>query len=283
MTSRRSKFSLFFLSWILTLELSYADASGIQVPFRLHRDHFIVVNGSIGALEDLNLVIDTGATRTVISKKIAKKLRLRGEVKNVIALGLKTKVHEVTIPSIRLGSLQFADMTVQVGQLSFVHGLRVDALIGLDLLKRTNLGIDYTTNTVTLGAISHTSSSMAFYNRLPFVMIRLKVGDQEVALMLDSGAGDELILFLDRVKGRFSWTGTDQTRTIRHLGGKTELRGVELSDVEMGESGWPKVKALLLEGKTAGYGNLDGILGTGALDFASLQVDFQNGMLSWSE
>ena len=94
-------------------------------------------------------------------------------------------------------------------------------------------------------------------------------------MMLDSGTVKELILFPDRVEGRFSWTGTDQNRTIRYLGGKTELRKVELSDVKMGGSGWPKVRALLLETNTAGDGTLDGILGTGALKFACCEWIFR--------
>jgi len=283
MRNQKPTLSITLISWILAATFSYAEETTTQIPFRLHREHFIVVVGSIGGLEDMNLVIDTGATRTVISKKVAKRLGLKGETRQVIAMGRKTKVREIVLPSVVLGTAQFEEVTAQVGRLSFVHGLRVDALIGLNLLKKTNLGIDYTTNTLTLGTVSHSRSSMAFYSGLPFVMVRLEVDGQPLSLMFDSGAGNDLILFRERVKDRLSWTRTDENRTIQHLGGKTELKGVELSDVRMGESSWSKVEALMLEEKTAGYGTLDGILGTGALEFASIQVDFQNGLLSWDK
>ena len=283
MRNQKPTLSITLISWILAVTFSYADETTTQIPFRLHRDHFIVVVGSIGGLGEMNLVIDTGATSTVVSKKVAKKLGLKGETRQVIAMGRKTKVKEVTLPSVVLGGANFQEVKAQVGQLSFVHGLRVDALIGLNLLKETNLGIDFTTNTLTMGTVSHSNSSMAFYSGLPFVMVRLEVDGQLLSLMLDSGAGNDLILFRDRVKDRLSWTRTDESRTIQHLGGKAELKGVELSDVQMGESSWSKVKAMMLEEKTAGYGTLDGILGTGALEFASIQVDFQNSLFSWNK
>jgi len=283
MRSQKQTLSIALASWILTLTFSFADEAANEIPFRLHRDHFIVVVGSIGGLEKMNLVIDTGATSTMVSNKVAKKLGLKGETKQVIAVGRKTKVKQVVLPSVRLGAVEFQEVTAQVGRLSFVHGLRVDALIGLNLLKETNLGIDFTSNTLTMGTVSHSDSSMAFYTGLPFVMVRLEVEGQHLSLMLDSGAGNDLILFRDRVKDRFSWTRTDENRTIQHLGGKAELKGVELSDVRMGESSWSKVKAMMLDEKMAGYVTLDGILGTGALELASIQVDFQNSLLSWNK
>jgi predicted aspartyl protease len=283
MRNQKQTISIALISWIFAVTLSYADETTTEIPFRLHREHFIVVAGSIGGLEDLNLVIDTGATRTVVSKKVAKKLGLKGETRQVIAVGRKTKIREVVLPDLGLGTIRFPEIKAQVGRLSFVHGLRVDALIGLDLLKMTNLGINYVTNTLTFGAVQHSESSMGFYNRLPFVMIRLEVNGQVLSLMLDSGAGNDLILFRDRVQGRLSWHRTDESRTIQHLGGKTELRGVELSDIRMGASSWATLEAMLLEEKTAGYGTLDGILGTGALELASIQLDFQNSLLSWSK
>jgi predicted aspartyl protease len=271
------------IAWIVSACFSFAAAVNTQIPFRLHRDHFIVVQGSIGGLEDLNLVIDTGATSTVVSKSVAKKLGLKGETKQIIAVGRKVKVKEVVLPDVTLSISRFEEVPAQIGHLNFVHGLRVDALIGLNLLKKTNLGIDFTTNTLTLGTMSHSNSVMSFFGRLPFILVRVEVDGQQVALMLDSGAGNDLILFSERVKERLSWRATHENRRIQHLGGKTELKGVELSEVKMGESTWLEVGALVLEEKTAGYGTLDGILGTGALELASIQLDFQNNLLSWNQ
>lgn len=269
------------IGWICTATSSYASPT-TEIPFRLHRDHFIVVTGSIGDLKDLNLVIDTGATRNVISKKLAKKLSLKGETRQIISVGRKTKVEEVVLPNVRLGTARFQNVRAQVGRLCFVHGLRVDALIGLEILKKTNLGIDFRRSVLTLGELHHTESSMAFYNRLPFVMMRLEVNGRPLSLMLDSGAGNDLILFRKRVQGRISWERTDESRTIQYLGGRTELKGVELSDVKLGECSWSRVDAMMLEDASARYGTLDGILGTGALELASIQLDFQNSLVSWS-
>jgi len=159
----------------------------------------------------------------------------------------------------------------------------VDALIGLTLLKKSSIAIDYTKMTLTLGSLPSCKSFIDFYGRLPFVLVRMRVQGQPLALILDSGAGNDLVLFKERVKDRFSWTKTNEKRSVQHLGGKTNLRKVVLSDVEMGQSQWEELTAYVMEGRVKGYGTLDGILGSGALGLARLQLDFQNNRMGWEQ
>jgi len=261
----------------------FADSALIKIPFSLHRDHFIVVQGTIGDQQNLNFIIDTGATHTMISKKLAKSLGLQGEKKIVVAVGQKVKVEEVVLPNVQIGRSRFESVTARIGSLSFVQGLQVDALIGLTLLKRTNLAIDYSKMTLTLGSIPSCRSFIDFYGRLPFVLVRMQVQDQPLALLLDSGAGNHLVLFEDRVKDRCAWRRTNEKRNVRHLGGKSELKKVVLSDVEMGDSHWAELTAYVMEGRVKGYGTLDGILGSGALSLARLQLNFQSNRMSWEQ
>ena len=261
----------------------FADSASTQIPFSLHREHFIVVQGSIGDQQNLNFVIDTGATNTMISKKLAKKLSLEGEKKTVVAVGQKVKVEEVVLPNVQMGMAQFESVPARIGRLSFVHGLQVDALIGLTLLKKSSIAIDYTKMTLTLGSLPSCKSFIDFYGRLPFVLVRMRVQGQPLALILDSGAGNDLVLFKERVKDRFSWTKTNEKRSVQHLGGKSDLKKVLLSDVAMADSRWDELTAYVLEGRVKGYGTLDGILGSGALGLARLQLDFQNNRMSWEQ
>jgi predicted aspartyl protease len=274
-------------SWLL-VSIAFAGVSSLfansistQIPFYLHRDHFIVVQGSIGDQQNLNFVVDTGATNTMISKKLAKQLGLKGKKKTAVAVGQKVKVEEVVLPDVQIGIACFESVTARVGRLAFVHGLEVDALIGLTLLKRSNIAIDYTRMTLTLGSVPSCDSFIDFYGRLPFVLVRMQVQGQPLALLLDSGAGNDLILFKERVKDRFTWTRTNEKRSVQHLGGKTQLKKVQLYDVEMGRSQWAELTAYVMEDQVDGYGTLDGILGSGALGLDKLQLDFQNNRMSW--
>ena len=281
----KNKAAGWLIAWIgfSGISLFSANSASSQIPFSLHRDHFIVVQGSIGDQKNLNFVIDTGATNTMISKKLAKKLGLRGEKKTVVAVGQKVKVEEVILPNVQMGMSRFVSIPARVGRLSFVHGLQVDALIGLTLLRKSNIVIDYTRKTLTLGNVPSCDSFIGFYGRLPFVLVRMQVEGQPLALLLDSGAGNDLVLFKDRVKDRFAWRKTNEKKNVKHLGGKTNLRKVVLSDVEMGQSQWEELTAYVMEGRVKGYGTLDGILGSGALGLARLQLDFQNNRMGWEQ
>jgi hypothetical protein len=50
-----------------------------EVPFELLQRHLVVVKGSIGALRNRLLLIDTGTIPSVIDRRIAAKLRVSSE------------------------------------------------------------------------------------------------------------------------------------------------------------------------------------------------------------
>lgn len=185
------------------------DIADTKVSFQ-PQGHFIVVKGSMGELQDLNLVIDTGASSTTVSPRVAKKLGLKGDSKQVLAYAKKVEVISVVLPILELGSMRFEQVPAWVAQLSFPDArrmLRIDALIGLDLLKRTNLSVDFESRKISFGPITHTESVMPFYAGLPFLVLPLYVQDQPVRLLLDTGARD-LILFRRRVDGRIAMNKT---------------------------------------------------------------------------
>jgi len=57
--------------------------SRVEVHFRLYRNYLIVVQGSLGLLDRLNFLVDTGTNPTALDRKIAKKLGLGGHPKQL--------------------------------------------------------------------------------------------------------------------------------------------------------------------------------------------------------
>src|SRR5580704_16368505 len=56
-----------------------------SIPFQLLSNFLVVVNGQVGALDGLKFILDTGASYTLIDRKLADKLKLRrqpGQVTN---------------------------------------------------------------------------------------------------------------------------------------------------------------------------------------------------------
>jgi clan AA aspartic protease (TIGR02281 family) len=269
---------LFFLG----AEVCQAEIPSVEVPFEWKGGH-IVVKGSIGGIEDLNLVIDTGASSTTISKRVAKKLGLKGKKKQVLAYAKKVKVEEVRLPSVQIGELHLEDVPAWTKGRIWVSEaremVRIDALIGLDFLKQTNLTIDCESRLVRFGPIEAGVTFQSFYPGLPFVVVRMSVQGQPIKVMLDSGAED-LILFQRRVGGRFSMNKTREVKGVQHSGGKAELRKVQLSEVTIGPTGLAELEAFLMEGRVPDSG-LDGVLGIRSLGLRKFSLDFQTNRISW--
>lgn len=121
----------------------------ITVPVIMNGTSVIVpvtFNGTLQA----NLVLDTGATITVVSRRIASKLSLS-------ALG-SSKVGTVggviTVPLTRLGSLKVGDAEVHdlvVSIHDFSTDPRIEGLLGLDFLRRFHVSLDARRGLLTLG------------------------------------------------------------------------------------------------------------------------------------
>jgi predicted aspartyl protease len=155
----------------------------------------------------------------------------------------------------------------------------VDALIGLELLRKTGLVIDYETRTLTLGPVVHSGSPVAFYNKFPFVPVALLVRGRPVNLLLDTGFSD-LVLFARSIEGRIAFRRTGEMTDIRSAGGRKPLEKVLLAEVRLGETEWRELPAYLLEA-AAPMSRLDGVLGVASLRLKRLCLDFENGLMSW--
>src|SRR5579859_4147713 len=76
-----------------------------EVPFKLYRDYAIVAQGSAGARNKLNFLIDTGSSSTVVDTSLARKLRLARSPRKISVLGSTVGVEEAVVPSLGLGPL----------------------------------------------------------------------------------------------------------------------------------------------------------------------------------
>lgn len=63
-----------------------SQGRSIEVPFELH-GHLAVVEGSVNGLGNLNMIIDTGNTVTVISREPTLATELSGECCGVLGIG----------------------------------------------------------------------------------------------------------------------------------------------------------------------------------------------------
>ena len=256
-------------------------AAHAELPFELYQHHLIVTRGSIGPLNGLRLLIDTGAIPSVVDDRIARKLHLRAEPSVLVAFGRQVRVRSAVVDGIRVGSLQTGSIPVRVGDLSYLAGIRVDAVVGLDVLARTTFGIDHAARVLTFadrGEALIAPMEIAW----PFITVRLMIAGEQVRLLIDTGSRD-LVLFKARMPAALSdlpWKGD---KTGQYASGPARLVRLELRRVGLGAQTWDKLEAWSLDRSLDGYPpEVDGVLGVLALGCKRVRFDFERGELGCS-
>jgi predicted aspartyl protease len=276
--------SLSFFLFVSMLPTNFVSADTFQeIPFRLEQNK-IVLRGSIGDRDKLFVVIDTGATKTVIHQKLAEKLGLKkGEKKTAVVYGQWVTVQEAFLRELSLGPVTFREIPVLVADLKVDLRFRVDALIGMELLKRKPLTIDYSCRKIRFGPVVHSDFFQRVNPRVPFILFYLSVqGGRPLRLMLDTGAED-LILYRHKVEGEVPVSPSTVTKAIwGGMGRPFKMRQVILSDARLKETVWEHLPAFLLDTPENAEGFLDGIVGPSALELKTLSFDFQQGVVSWT-
>lgn len=261
------------------------ERSPEEIPFDLHRDYMVLVQGRINSVEDVTFLIDTGSTSTIISPFLAKKLQLKGVEKKAVAVATRLRAKEVILHNIGIGSTRFRVVPALVTDLSALTKVskNIDAVLGMDALVRTSLRIDYRSCTLTFRPERSLSSSsvMALHNLQP--SLTLQAGGKPVRLLVDTGAQD-LVLFGSRLDNppqmhRSSW----QSKPLVNLGGSNEGRLVFLTQVQLGSARWEQLNAYLIEGRIEHCRDLEGFVGPASLGWSSVQFDFAQNRLSWEQ
>lgn len=265
---------------ILFVESVLAEDPPVEVPFEMSY-HLILVEVSIGDFHNLRFAVDTGATHTYIAAWLADKLGLQGKTGKVIALGRKTRVSKVMLPEIRIASLTLRSVEARVhDQLGGGWGIPIDGLIGVDLLKRTGITINYKTKTLTLGSPVELPSSMKFYPSILYVVVRVQTAEGSISMLLDSGAG-ETMLYRERVTGKISWRSRYRKRKIQSVSGVAFADEVQLAELVLGDTRWDRFVAYILDQDRPSLEGVDGVLSISALSLKRLSIDFENGIVSW--
>jgi Aspartyl protease len=253
-----------------------------EVPFELYQRHLVVTKGSIGPLKGLDLLIDTGTIPSVLDGRLARKLRLRTESSRVVAFGKEMPIRSAVVDGFRIGTLQSGPVPVAVGDLSYVEGVRIDAIVGLDVLARRNFSIDYRTHMLSFAPGGQEKSVAPLELAWPFLTVRMAVAGQQMRLLVDTGSPD-LVLFKTRMPAALSnppWKGD---KTVQYAAGAARLLKLELRQAALGPDSWDKLTAWSLDRGTGEYPpGIDGVLGVAALACRRVRFDFEKGEFGWT-
>jgi hypothetical protein len=254
-----------------------------QIPFKAYRTYFIVVDGRIGTLDHQNFLLDTGSNPSLIDRNLVAKLELESTTGDLSAFNKSVASESVTLPDLQFGPVERHGLRVEVTDFSAISrglGVRIDAVIGLDVLGGTNFSVDYSKGRLIFAALAQTNTAR-FASGSQFMIIDLKNGGRLFHLIVDSGAA-HMVLFTDHLQDAdYQWT--TETGTGRNVVGTIPLRMLVLMQARIGTQEMGPLKALVaVSGKQSGS-EIDGLMALSCLRPTSISFDFEHGILGWSD
>jgi len=271
------------LGFLFTSALDAQD-SGVSavrptISFQLFSDFLVVVNGQVGDLDGLKFILDTGATYTLIDRKVADRLKLRRRPGRVTNFDRDVPVDWAEIPNLRVGPIQTGAIPVMVAKLGEYSKFaeNVDGIIGLDLLGRSKkLFIDYEKQTVSweLASDGTGGRSSPTYFVIPFV-----VQGFPMHLIVDTGF-QGILLYKDRLRKGLPALRTEGEAIEAGMGRlqttQVKLPGVRLVGPET------VATVFLTDGPDTGdLPGVDGYLGIASLKAKRVEFDFAARLLRW--
>jgi Aspartyl protease len=161
--------------------------SGAELPFQTYRDYLVVVQGSLGGKLRRKLIIDTGTDPSVLDTRAAQELHMAGAVGKLAVHDQVVDAQQAVLPSVQIGTLRAESLSVLIRDLGFLQkdlGIRIDAVIGLDVLSLSNFSINYTTKRIVFGVTPVSRSSVPFQSAPPWLIVRMEVDGVSIDLLL---------------------------------------------------------------------------------------------------
>jgi len=254
----------------------------VKLPIRLYWGYLVIVEGSIGNVQKLNFLVDTGAYPSVVDQKIAHNLGLAEQPSRVNLSNKSVQTRLVVLSSLVLGPIHAESLPVLTQDLSFFQkalGHKVDGIVGLDVLRKSSFTINYKTKEMLFGPIESLTFSAPFDTDVPIVTIRVEFKNQQLRLVVDSG-GPDLMLFQSRVLDSTGFQALGREE-VTDVSGTFPLRRVRIPEVFLGKETIGAQIAFVADDRKDEGDDFDGVLGVRGAQFRKIAFDFENRRFWW--
>jgi predicted aspartyl protease len=258
------------------------NAPGTTLPFRISSGYLIQVEGRIGDQAHLKFILDTGASISIVGQRIAQKLKLDAHPAQSFNFDRNLQWERATLPEVQFGPIRAANVAVLVGDLARYSEFagKADAIIGMDLLKLSNVTIDFGAGNLIFDLTEPRAYSAGGDPMTQCLIVELQVQDRPVHLIVDTGL-QGMVLYEGRLRKSVPELRTAGNIKNATMGGRIQAKQATLPDVVVGNRN-REVPVMFLPSPAAGtLPGIDGILGISALQARRVHFDFSRKTLTW--
>ncbi|MGA8668752.1 MAG: retropepsin-like aspartic protease [Terracidiphilus sp.] len=252
----------------------------VDIPFRLYNRNLVVVKATIGRTKDVNMIIDTGTNTSIISKKIARQLKVDGRPESVETLNGTIQADSLILPDIQMGSFRVVSPRLLVHDFPAMErnlGISIGGIVGLDILRLAPFTIDYQKKIVVVGSATALRNTVPFACTELFLTVRTTVDGQQLRLLLDSGTW-ELLVFRGRLRVAPNQVHLDLASFVSTPDGSVQFSWLR-TNVSIGTRDLGAHEVAIAE--TDADPDFDGLLGFAGVGFHRVSFDFEKRLFSW--
>ena len=267
------------LMLLILLGCAVCGASAQETRFQLIHDYLIVVQCSIGDLQGMTAVVDTGSTDTVLDQQVVERLGLRSKPDTATIVDRQVAVESIVAPAISVGPVRSTPQNAIAADLSKLTsqlGIHVDAVIGMDVLRTTDFEIDYQARMLRFGPVRTFRHRAAMTERDGLAMVELTGLATPMRLLVDTGFS-ALVVYRQRIGGEVK--SRDAVVRLATSDGAAPLRAFQAMALRIGD--WQSVGQTLLIADDRSEKPFDGLLGPRFLKARRVAFDFRHQMLTW--
>ena len=269
------------LIWLILLACAACGAQDQPVRFDLRNGYLIVVQCSAGELHGLSGIVDTGTTDTVLDNRIVARLGLSTASASATMVDRETAVRSVVAPEIRLGPLRSTPASAIATDLSGMStqlGVRIDVIVGMDVLRASDFEIDYGARLLRFGNVAPLRHRAAITDAGGLWTVEVTGLGAPVRLLVDTGFSDLLLFSGGTNRG---WKLRDAEVNLATNATPARLKFFEPPSIGIGDWQGQHRIVLIAARKREQPALFDGLLGPRFLNARRIAFEFSRGTLSW--
>ena len=251
------------------------------LPVRLHRGFLVRIGVRVGALRDLDFILDTGAAQSVVDARIARTLGLAGFPTTLRGLQERRVAAEVVLlPPLQVGPLEVVvrALATDLSALTATLGFAPDGILGLDVLRGVRFAVDYEKRVVQFGTMGDGPESIPLVRASPFLVVNTQIDGTWLNLAVDTGS-DAIALFDDSIPPTLRAAAAGDRAAVG-LEGPIRLKHLMPDWFSLGDARWRRPSLHVMPGESADE-SYHGLLGPRALGIRHIVVDLELMRLSW--